>query len=69
MTDDTVPAEVPPHWGVCFGVTDCDAVVSKTRELGGSVTVEPVDMPIGRFAGLIDPQGAAFAVMQMPASG
>jgi uncharacterized protein len=68
MTDD-FPAEVPPHWGVCFGVTDCDAVVSKTRELGGSVTVEPMDMPIGRFAGLTDPQGAAFTVMQMPASG
>jgi predicted enzyme related to lactoylglutathione lyase len=67
MTDDVVSAEVPPHWGVCFAVADCDGTVAKARELGASVTVEPVDMPIGRFAGLIDPQGAAFTIMQ-PAS-
>jgi predicted enzyme related to lactoylglutathione lyase len=30
--------------------------------------MEPMDMPIGRFAGIIDPQGAPFAVMQMPAN-
>jgi predicted enzyme related to lactoylglutathione lyase len=28
------------------------------------VTSPPMDMPIGRFAGLIDPQGASFTVMQ-----
>ena len=38
--------------------------VAKARELGASVTNEPMDMPIGRFAGLIDPQGASFTVMQ-----
>lgn len=27
--------------------------------------MEPMDMPIGRFAGLIDPQGASLAIMQM----
>lgn len=64
MTDDVFPAEVPPHWGVCFAVANCDATVAKARELGAAVTVEPVDMPIGRFAGLIDPQGASFTVMQ-----
>jgi predicted enzyme related to lactoylglutathione lyase len=67
MTDDVIAAEVPPHWGVCFAVADCNGTVAKARELGASVTVEPVDMPIGRFAGLIDPQGASFTVMQ-PAS-
>jgi predicted enzyme related to lactoylglutathione lyase len=64
MTDEVVSPDVPPHWSVCFAVTDCDATVAKARELGASVTVEPVDMPIGRFAGLIDPQGASFTVMQ-----
>jgi predicted enzyme related to lactoylglutathione lyase len=64
MTDGEVPADVPPHWSVCFAVTDCDATVAKARELGARLTVEPVDMPIGRFAGLIDPQGASFTVMQ-----
>jgi hypothetical protein len=27
-----------------------------------------MDMPIGRFAGMIDPQGAAFTIMQMAAA-
>jgi len=49
---------------VCFAVADCDATVAKARELGATVTNEPMDMPIGRFAGMTDPQGASFTVMQ-----
>jgi uncharacterized protein len=64
MTDDYFPAEIPPHWGVCFAVADCDGTVAKARALGATVTNEPMDMPIGRFAGLIDPQGASFTIMQ-----
>jgi predicted enzyme related to lactoylglutathione lyase len=65
MTDEYFPAQVPPHWSVCFAVADCDATVAKAKDLGATITMEPMDMPIGRFAGLIDPQGAAFTVMQM----
>lgn len=65
MTDDFFPPEVPPHWGVCFAVADCDATTDKARELGATVTMEPMDMPIGRFSGLIDPQGASFTVMAL----
>jgi predicted enzyme related to lactoylglutathione lyase len=64
MSDEYFPAEIPPHWSVCFAVADCDATVAKARDLGATVTNEPVSMPIGRFAGLIDPQGASFTVMQ-----
>jgi hypothetical protein len=64
MSDEFFPPEVPPHWGVCFVVADCDAIVEKARELGATVTFEPMEMSLGRFAGLIDPQGASFAVMQ-----
>jgi predicted enzyme related to lactoylglutathione lyase len=69
MSDEWFPPEVPPHWGVVFAVADCDATVAKARELGASVTNEPMDMPIGRFAGLIDPQGASFTVMQPTPAG
>jgi uncharacterized protein len=68
MSDEYFPAEIPPHWGVCFAVADCDATVAKARELGASITNEPMDMPIGRFAGIIDPAGASFTVMQMAAA-
>jgi uncharacterized protein len=67
--NEAFPAEVPPHWSVCFAVPDCDAATDKARELGATVTFEPMDMAIGRFSGLIDPQGAPFTLMQMPASG
>jgi predicted enzyme related to lactoylglutathione lyase len=67
MNEDFFLAEVPPHWVVCFAVANCDATTAKARELGATVTVEPMDMPIGRFAGLIDPQGASFTVMQLAA--
>ena len=59
---------MPPHWSVCFAVADCDATVARARELGAAVVSEPMDMPIGRFAGLLDPQGASFTIMQ-PAAG
>lgn len=61
---DEFPAEVPPHWEVCFAVADCDDTVAKARALGATVTTETMDMPIGRFAGFLDPQGASFTVMQ-----
>ncbi len=69
MTDEYFPPEVSPHWNVCFAVADCDAIVAKTRELGATITMEPMDMPIGRFAAVIDPQGASFSVMQPAPTG
>lgn len=69
MNDAFFPPDVPPHWGVTFAVADCDATTAKARELGAMVTFGPMDMPIGRFTSLIDPQGAPFTVMQMTPTG
>ena len=62
---DMVPAEVPAHWLVYFGVDDTDATVSKATELGATTLMPPTDIPPGRFAVLSDPDGAAFAVIKM----
>jgi predicted enzyme related to lactoylglutathione lyase len=62
---DIVPAEVPAHWLVYFGVDDTDATVAKATELGASTLVPPTDIPPGRFAVLADPDGATFAVIKM----
>lgn len=60
-----LPAEVPDHWLVYFGATDVDADVAKATGLGATAVVEPTDIPgTGRFAVLVDPQGAAFALFQ-----
>ena len=62
---DMVPAQVPAHWLVYFGVDDTDASVSKAGELGATTLVPPTDIPPGRFAVLSDPDDAVFAVIKM----
>ena len=49
-----------PHWSVTFSVADADAVAAKARELGGSVEVEPFDLPLVRSTVVRDPAGARF---------
>jgi uncharacterized protein len=49
-----------PHWSLTFSVADADAVAAKARELGGSVLVEPHDLPMVRSATIRDPAGAEF---------
>jgi uncharacterized protein len=65
MAERGVPDQVPPHWQVYFAVEDTDATVEKARQSGGGVMVEPVDIPVGRFAILTDPHGASFAVIAL----
>ena len=62
---DVVPDEVPAHWLVYFGVDDTDATVSRAAELGATTVVPPTDIPPGRFAVLMDPDGATFAVIKL----
>jgi len=62
---DMVPAEVPAHWLVYFGVADTDATVARATDLGATTIVPPTDIPPGRFAVLTDPDGATFAVIKM----
>jgi predicted enzyme related to lactoylglutathione lyase len=55
--------DVPPHWLVYFAVADCDASTKQAKDLGGTVLSPPMDIPnIGRFAVVLDPQGAVFAL-------
>jgi uncharacterized protein len=59
-----LPDEVPAHWLVYFTVENTDAAVERVKGGGGDVRMEPIDVPVGRFAVLADPHGAVFAVMQ-----
>ncbi len=60
-----VPAEIPAHWLVYFAVEDTDATIAQAKERGANVMMEPIDLPVGRFAILTDPHGAAFAVIAL----
>ena len=63
VPSDSVPSEVPPHWGVYFMVDDTDRAVARIAELGGTITVPPMDIEPGRFAVVADPSGAVFNVI------
>jgi predicted enzyme related to lactoylglutathione lyase len=46
------------HWSITFSSADTDATVSRARELGGEVEVEPHDVGPTRIAIIRDPAGA-----------
>jgi predicted enzyme related to lactoylglutathione lyase len=54
---------VPPHWLGYISSPDVDATVKQAAGMGATTHVPPTDIPtVGRFAVMMDPQGAAFAV-------
>ncbi|RKE20096.1 VOC family protein [Streptomyces sp. TLI_171] len=58
-----VPAQVPPFISVYFVVEDCDAAAARVAKAGGQLVFGPMTSPFGRFASFVDPQGAAFSVI------
>jgi predicted enzyme related to lactoylglutathione lyase len=64
-----VPDGQPPHWLPCFAVDDARAVVAATTAAGGRVVDGPNATPWGLAAGLRDPAGAYFSVMQSSGEG
>jgi uncharacterized protein len=49
-----------PRWSVTFSVADADSVAATARGLGGTVVVEPFDIPPVRSTVIRDPQGGEF---------
>jgi predicted enzyme related to lactoylglutathione lyase len=57
--------DTPPLWVPYVAVADCDATAAKARSLGAQLIVPPTDIPnVGRFATLLDAQGACIAWMK-----
>jgi predicted enzyme related to lactoylglutathione lyase len=52
----------PARWTVSFRVADADENVTRAQQLGGTVLLPPMDIPVGRLALVSDPAGAAFSV-------
>lgn len=53
-----------PHWDTYFTVRDVDATVAQAKALHATVGIEATDIPgIGRFAGIVSPQGVLFYVI------
>ncbi|MDH3473377.1 MAG: VOC family protein [Rhodospirillales bacterium] len=55
---------IPPHWLSYLCVDDVDAAVAKVEPAGGSVKLQPFDVPtVGRIAVVGDPTGAVVCLM------
>ncbi|MFC9927224.1 VOC family protein [Streptomyces sp. NPDC127190] len=57
-------AGTTPEWHPYFAVADCDATVARATEAGATVLIPAMDVEgVGRLAMLLDPTGAAFALL------
>lgn len=52
------------RWELYFGVDSTDDAVATVERSGGTVTTPAIDSPFGRMAGITDPNGAFFHVIQ-----
>lgn len=58
-------ADMGPRWDLYFTVDNADDALRHALSLGGSECVPATDIPnIGRFAGIVSPQGVMFYVIQ-----
>lgn len=56
---------IPPVWMFYVTVHDLEAATARVAARGGTVEVPIMDIPnVGRFAGVVDPQGAMLMLME-----
>lgn len=65
VMNERYPAEVPPHWRIILQVEECAATAARCVELGGMCVVGPMDVGVGHYAQLVDPQGGAFGIIEL----
>ena len=64
----SLPQGVPSHWMPYIAVANTDESLAKAVSLGAKALFGPVDLEgVGRFASLMDPQGAAISIFQAEA--
>ncbi len=65
LPDEAAAAGAAAHWLPYAQVADVDRSAAHAAELGGTIMVEPADIPqVGRFAVVRDPAGAMIALMR-----
>jgi predicted enzyme related to lactoylglutathione lyase len=60
-----VPVGVHAQWRSTIEVADLAAVRRRCLDLAGRVLLEPIDVAVGRYARLADPEGAGFGVVEL----
>jgi uncharacterized protein len=63
ITDD-LPADMPAHWQVYFTVENADESIELAESNEAKLAFGPIDVPVGRLATLVDPQGAVVSIFE-----
>jgi predicted enzyme related to lactoylglutathione lyase len=61
---EDLPADMPAHWQVYFIVENADAAIEMAESMGAKLGFGPIDIPVGRLATLVDPQGAVVSITE-----
>jgi predicted enzyme related to lactoylglutathione lyase len=56
-----------PRWSVAFAVEDAGTAAERAAELGSSVVIPVMDIPVGKFTVVNDPAGAEITLSSFPA--
>jgi predicted enzyme related to lactoylglutathione lyase len=65
LTPEMAAGGMVTRWLPYFEVEDCDGVAAEAARQGGIVAADPQDIEgVGRFAVLVDPAGAPFAIIK-----
>ena len=59
------PPSMPAHWQVYFAVENADRAIELAESGGAKLGFGPIDVPVGRLASLVDPQGAAVSIFEL----
>jgi len=62
-----LPESIPAHWRSFVTVDDVDECAEMAGAMGGTVLLNPTDLPgVGRFAIIQDPHGAVLNIITYP---
>jgi uncharacterized protein len=59
-----LPAGMPAHWQVYLMVENADDSIERAEGGGAKLGFGPLDVPTGRIAVLVDPQGAVISIIE-----
>jgi uncharacterized protein len=65
MQIDPSWGQFPSHWITYFGVVNVDDTIATITKLGGKALSGIDDSPFGRFAAVMDAQGAQFKIVEV----
>jgi len=64
---DTTDTDLAPGWMVHFATADVETAAKSATDLGGSVVVQPHEVPTGYVTSVATPAGAVLTLLQAPA--